>query len=168
MKLFLLCGLAFAGKSTLARAIADRTGALIVSLDDINLERGLHGGAGLSDRQWALTHRIALTRIERALGRGLSVVVDDTSCFRFLRDNYRSVAHRYGAGTLLIYLEVPFEVALGRLRANASSRRRPPVEEAILLELARTFEPPTADEAAVTFPVDGDVDAWVAQNIAID
>jgi hypothetical protein len=36
-----LCGLPFAGKSTVARQLAAELGAPIVRLDDINAERGL-------------------------------------------------------------------------------------------------------------------------------
>ncbi len=54
--LTLVCGLAFAGKSTLAAAIAEHQGAVVVSLDEINARRGLHGGTGIAPEEWVRTH----------------------------------------------------------------------------------------------------------------
>ena len=49
-RLYLLCGPAFSGKSTLA-ALAAR-GALLVSLDAILRQQGLEPGAGLPPQRW--------------------------------------------------------------------------------------------------------------------
>src|SRR4029079_3355962 len=96
MTLYLLCGLAFSGKSTLAAALSRLTGAVVVSLDEINASRGLYGGMGIPDEDWGRTHTEALSLVEAALRAERSVVVDDTNCFRFLRDNYRQIADRRG------------------------------------------------------------------------
>src|SRR4029077_883183 len=45
MSLYLLCGLAFSGKTTLASILSVRLPAVVVSLDAINASRGLDGGA---------------------------------------------------------------------------------------------------------------------------
>jgi predicted kinase len=103
--------------------------------------------------------------VEAALQAGGSVVVDDTNCFRFLRDNYREVAGRHGVRTLVIYLDVPLELALARRRANDLKPTRPPVTEAILLELAGKFEPPASDEDLLVFPVGADPEAWVLDHL---
>ena len=87
MTVTLLCGLAFAGKSTLAAAMARRLGVAVVSLDEINAARGLHGGTGIPVEEWAATHQRAFREIESALKSGSS------SCRRRrrpdLRDNDR-------------------------------------------------------------------------------
>ena len=100
--LYLLCGMSFAGKSTLAAAIAEHAHATIVSLDDINEARGLAGGLGIPDHEWARSHRVALQRAAEELARGHSVVIDDTNCFRFLRDDYRALAGRLGVRAVVL------------------------------------------------------------------
>jgi predicted kinase len=162
-----MCGLAFSGKTTLATAIAKRAAAAVVSLDDINAARGLQGGVGISDNDWTLTHQQALESAETALANGQSVVVDDTNCFRFLRDNFRAVAKRHGVATVVVYCEVPLSIAMGRMRANEISPTRPPVTEAVLAELARKFEPPESDERTHIFQPDSDVASWVKSNIPL-
>jgi predicted kinase len=169
--LYLICGLSFAGKSTLAAAIAERTAATIVSLDEINARRGLHGGLGIPDEEWLATHRQALREVGAALAAGRSVVVDDTNCFRFLRDDHRAVAAERGAASLVIHVDVPLAEALARLRANDRHGAahqplpRPPVTEAVLLQLAQRFEPPAADEATLVFPPATDPVSWVRAHV---
>ncbi len=162
MTLYLLCGLAFAGKSSLAAAIAAQTGAVVVSLDDINAERGLSGGLGIPDREWAASHRAALAQTEDALSRGLSVVVDDTNCFRFLRDDYRAVAGRVGATCIVIYLDAPLSLIRARLSDNDRTLARPRVTEEVLLDLVRKFEAPGPDEPTLRFPSGTDPAQWLA------
>lgn len=163
---WLLCGLAFAGKSTLASLLAARTGAAILSLDDINAERDLHGGVGIPTEEWAATHREALRRLDALLEQGRSVIVDDTNCFRWLRDSYRDAARVHGAPATVIHLDVPLDAALARLRANEASPERAPVTEAILRDLARDFEPPAPDETTIVCPADETPDRWVARILA--
>ncbi|MEW6369057.1 MAG: ATP-binding protein [Acidobacteriota bacterium] len=166
--IYLLCGLAFAGKSTLARAIASRTGAVLVSLDAINERRGLHGGLGVPDAVWAEAHQTALRKAEDVVARGAPVVVDDTNCFRFLRDDYRALASGFGVKCLVVYVDAPLSLALSRLRENEATLVRPRVTEAVLLELARRFEAPDADEPHLSFTPGTNEAAWVAANLASD
>jgi predicted kinase len=165
MTLYLLCGLAFSGKSTLAAAISKQVGAAVVSLDEINASRGLYGGLGIPDEEWGRTHAEALQQVEAALQAGRSVVVDDTNCFRFLRDNYRQIATRYGVPCVVIDVDAPLDLALTRLRANEDEPSRAPVTKAILRELAEKFELPAPDETVIVFPAGADAEAWVSQKI---
>jgi predicted kinase len=166
MTLYLLCGLAFSGKSTLAAALHRRLGCALVSLDALNARRGLHGGLGIPAEEWARTHREALSEVEAALQAGRSVVVDDTNCFRFLRDNYREIAGRYGVPTVVIYLEIPLDFVRARMQANEIEPSRPPITEAVLLDLVAKFEPPAADERVVVFPAGASPEGWVADNLS--
>lgn len=159
----MLCGLAFAGKTTVGGAIAAKLpDAVVISLDELNARRGLAGGLGIPEHEWAKTHAEALAELEGALATGRSAIVDDTNCFRFLRDNYRAVAARHGGEVLVVHVATPFALALARLRENAASATRPAVREEILLALAAQFEPPGEDERALVLPAGVGVAAWVA------
>ena len=59
VRLILLCGTSFSGKSTLARTLAPKLSATIVSLDDLNEHRGLWDGDGIPTEEWVRTHRLA-------------------------------------------------------------------------------------------------------------
>ncbi len=88
----LLCARSFSGKSTLAEALARQLPATVVSLDAINAERGLHGGQGIPIDEWSRTNEVARDRTRGGIADGVTVVVDDTSSPRFLRDGWRALA----------------------------------------------------------------------------
>ena len=162
-RLWLLCGLAFSGKSTLARAIAVARGARVISLDAINEERGVgFGGEGLPPEVWGETFELALERLDTALKRGEEVVIDDTSCFRFLRDGYRGVARRHGCRVILVVLDVPAREIRRRRRENAASGVRRPIRDEVFDRLADTFEWPGAEEHPVRYSAEDHAESWIA------
>jgi len=165
MKLYLLCGLAFSGKTTLASTLACRLPAAVVSLDAINAARGLDGGAGIPDAEWARTYQEAMVQVEKALQAGNSVIVDDTNCFRFLRDGYRSVADRCGADTTVIYMDAPLALIQKRIRENEKARSRTSITSSVLMDLVTKFEPPDADEGVLVVPADASPEVWLDQHI---
>jgi len=159
--LYLLSGLSFSGKSTLGGLLAERTGAGVVSLDAINSRRGLHGGDGIPDEDWLATHHLALAEVERLCRAGRPVIVDDTNCFRWLRDAYRRVAAGFGYRSLVLMLELPVVEALARAELNDRTGARAPVARRVLEELAAKFEWPAPDEAVVTIPAQAPFGPWL-------
>ena len=106
--LFLLCGPAFSGKSTLAAHLSRRWGFRVVSLDEINARRGLHGGRGIPDGEWARTAAEARDEVRALLGHPAArVVVDDTFCFRFLREDFVRLAQEAGRECVLLVIATP-------------------------------------------------------------
>ncbi|WP_341955433.1 ATP-binding protein [Microbacterium sp. LWH13-1.2] len=146
--LILMCGMSFSGKSTLAKFLASRLNASIVSLDEINAERGLRGGLGMTGDQWAATHRIAQERVARHLAARQIAIVDDTGSPRFIRDAWREVADRANAPMRIIWVDVDEVLQSERLAANRASGQRHDVVDEVMAEHRRTFEPPE-DEGAV-------------------
>jgi predicted kinase len=145
-RMWILCGLSFSGKSTLARRLATEHGAEVVSLDAINEERGVgHGGDGLPVSVWGETLDLALKRVDDLLASGRDVVMDDTACYRWMRDRFREVAARRGAEVKLLFLDTPL-AEIARRRAAATDRRG--ITDAVFDEHLRTFERPGEDEGA--------------------
>jgi predicted kinase len=147
--LILMCGPSFSGKSVLARALAPLLGAELVSLDSINEARGLFGGKGVPVDEWMRTHELAAEQTRQWLTRGKSVIVDDTSSPRFLRDAWRGRADQIGCPFALVFVDTPPDVISRRHEANRSTRHRHDVTDDILREHLRGFEPPEPDEAAI-------------------
>jgi predicted kinase len=156
-RLWLLCGLAFTGKTTLARPLAERRKAVWISLDEINRERGVgHGGDGLAHEVWAETLELALERAGQALAAGREAVVDDTSPWRSVRDRYRALAARHRAELVLVWLDTPLATVEARRRRNDRTAERRPVREAVFAAHLAGFEPPAPDEDPVPVrPGDG-------------
>ena len=156
--LVLMCGTSFSGKSTFARALAAEIQATTISLDEINERRGLWGGDGIALEEWQRTHEIATVEVRSQLSAGRTVVIDDTSSPRFLRDGWRSVAAQAGVGFALIYLDVDQATIRRRQADNRISQRRRDVADAVLEEHLASFEPPEPDEAAVRVSSVDDLD----------
>jgi predicted kinase len=166
--LFMLCGPAFAGKSTLARRIAAGRPIRIVSLDGINAERGAGlGGDGLPPHVWRETHEIARIRVDALLGSGQPVIVDDTLCYRWLRDSYREIARRHGTEDLVILLDTSdVEIGRRRLRNDRIGRRgdgaaRPRIRDEVFESHMSGFEYPDRDERVVIYRPSDDPDSWI-------
>lgn len=120
--LYLMCGLPFSGKTVLAEALVQHLDGAYLSLDEINIERGLFGGAEIPVGEWERTHQIALGRLDALMQQGVDVVLDDTNNLRMLRDRFRNMAIEHAYSTRLLYLAPPPEVMRTRTRQGAGNR----------------------------------------------
>ncbi|MDI6100304.1 ATP-binding protein [Actinoplanes sp. NEAU-A12] len=119
--LFLTCGLPGSGKTTLARELEERHGALRLTADE--WLRWLHPELAeseldlLRDRMESLQWATAL----RVLSMGRNVVLDWGLWAREERDRYRTEARQIGARVVLCLLEPSKEELLARIaRRNAA------------------------------------------------
>jgi predicted kinase len=146
---YLVHGYLGAGKTTFARALAARTGALRYSLDDLMVER--HGHDPPAAQFDAYLQRIyaELNRAwPRTLASGRDVVLDFGFWSRAYRDDARIRASAAGATTRLFYVRCAEEVAKRRcLERNANLGTSLYVSENTFEALKARFAPLAADEA---------------------
>lgn len=152
--LFLLCGLPASGKTTLAKQLESRRGALRLSPDE--WIAALHG-PDVQERD-RTTFEAARGRVEglqrelagQALALGLDVILENGFWARAERDEYRTWAKGIGARVELHFLDVPRDELWARL---ARRNMNPPpgtfrVREHELDRWFSRFEAPTAVELA--------------------
>lgn len=163
LAVYAMCSVAFSGKSTAARQVGAALGASLVSLDDINRERGLHGGEGIADTRWEETSFVAMARLRAYLQQGKTAVVDDTFSHRFLRDRCRRVAEECGADFSILFLDTPLSVIQSRRRRNALERMRDPILDDVFEHHLGRFQYPDKDEPTVRISCDQDLNSWIAQ-----
>lgn len=145
----LTCGLSFSGKSTLAAGLSNALAAELLSLDQINEERGLRGGQGIPLEEWAATNRIAHERARALLADGRHVVVDDTGSPRFIRDEWRATAAAAGTPFVLVWVQVNPELQSQRVLANRADPGRSDVTDAVLAEHGASFEDPVDEDPLI-------------------
>lgn len=159
---YVLCGLPFAGKSTLARQMTAALGLVHLEVDAINRERGLGGdGRELPRAVWAATYRESFRRLERWLAEGRSVVYDATNFRRVMRDRLRRIAAAGGARSLVVLVGAAPEEIAARRERNRRLPRRPDVPEASFAEVRNGFEPPGDDEIVVRYDPSRPIAEWL-------
>jgi predicted kinase len=165
----LFCGYSFSGKSTLAAALHERLGAAVVCPDAINARRGLWGGDGVPDSEWGRTLDEAHAELEALLAAGTPlVVIDDTCCYRWLRDGYREIARRHGHAVELVVLDVPAaEVEARMARAAADPDARRGLKAEVWASHRDTFEWPTDDEGPRRFTASVDLTDRVVADLGL-
>lgn len=148
-------GVAGAGKSTIARAVADRVGAAFVEADDLHPAENvakMAGGAPLDDAdRWPWLDRVA-DAIRESPG---PVVVACSALRRAYRDRLRE---RAGRPLAFVHLDGSAEL----LRSRIAGRSGHFMPAALLDSQLATLEPLAADEPGVTLDVAAGVPELVA------
>jgi predicted kinase len=110
--LYLFVGYPGAGKTTAARLIQEKTGAVHLWADHERLR--LFGKPTHSQEESVKLYEQLNTAAEYLLGQGKSVIFDTNFNFVEDRDHLRAIARRHGAQTFVIWLTTPKSVAKQR------------------------------------------------------
>jgi len=163
LAVFAMCGIAFAGKSTVARRVASALELNLISLDAINAERGLSGGEGIPDARWEETSFVAMARLRKCLEQGRGAVVDDIFSHRFLRDRCQRVAKSCGAKFTILLVDTPISMIQSRRQMNAVEMARAPIRDDVFEHHLARFEYPAPDEPTIRLGREQDVDDLIAR-----
>ena len=147
-RLMLTCGLPGAGKTALARQLADERRALRLTKDEWLI--------ALGSNPWDEVTRVNVERqlwhlARDALRLGVSVVLDFGLWARRERDELRTAARELAVGVELHYLDVPIDELWRRIDARnaAPPWDSSPISRSHLDEWAAAFEAPQAGELAL-------------------
>jgi len=131
------------GKTTLARALAENVGAIVISTDDVRRELVATGaldgaagvvGAGLyAPEKVAAVYREVLRRGGTALSDGRSVIFDGTWRDDVQRAAAEQLAQRHGAALLDLVCEIPLAAAQRRIAGRVGGTSDATVEVAAAL-----------------------------------
>jgi predicted kinase len=162
-RLIIICGLPFAGKSTLGRALSVKFGFLEADVDRTKVR--LHGpevrDADLTQEQWDAIYAETDNEIAACLKSGQSVVDASRHSRRAERDKARFVARNLNADFLTIYVDTPESVARERWLENKKTQARRDLSEADFEEIVAVMQPPAADEHPLAFHLEDDIEAWI-------
>jgi predicted kinase len=157
--LFILCGEAFSGKSTLAKKIAEYHECNIVGRDQIYFATEKILALETTpeeddDSLWNNLWPIVLQGTKNHLLLGNSVVIDDNCLYVKQRDELRAIAKELGVKSILIYLDIPKELLKERKRENKISKTRHDVPSAWMDEDSQFFERPMESENPIIYTPD--------------
>jgi len=158
-RLFLVCGLPGAGKTTRSRQIVDSVGGLYLSADEWVLGLGM----SLLDFEFRVKLQDCLLRHAGELLRsGVSVILEFGSWTRSEREAVRQVGVRAGALVDLHFLNAPLDELVRRVRARGGPGAEELASKVLLQESGR-FEHPSPEEIALFHRYFGPNDEWCAE-----
>jgi predicted kinase len=142
--LIIVCGLPGAGKTTRAKLLEQRLGAVRFSPDEWMEALGLDlydedRRERIEALQWKLAQKI--------LRLGLIAIIEWGTWGRSERDSLRLAARALGAAVELHYLSAPPETLFERIRRRGMES--PPVEREAVSRWFELFEEPTPEEQAL-------------------
>jgi len=158
---YILCGIPFSGKSTLARTLAMQRGWTHVDVDGIARSLIDSEESDVTEEQWTEAFNTSFEQISDSLARGKSVVHDATNFARTARDRVRAIALQSNASAHVIYIDIPVDQADRRRIANQGYPQRHQVSAAGFQEVVRSMEPPGVDESVLLYDGTMDVKAWI-------
>ena len=143
-RLIIVCGLPGSGKTTHAKLLEARLGAIRFSpdewMDALSLDLYDEGRREkIEALQWKLGHKL--------LTLGLTVIIEWGTWARSERDTLRLGARAIGAAVELHYLSAPVDVLYDRIQRRGMEN--PPIERDQLLRWVEIFQVPTAEEIAL-------------------
>ena len=152
--LHMICGKIAAGKSTLARRLADAPATILIS-EDVWLSHAL---PATNSARWPSTPAIRAAcatvmggHIEALLRAGLSVVLDFPANTVANRQWMRGLFEKAGAAHRLHFIDLPDAVCKARLRQrNVAGTHQFTVTDAEFDEITGYLVPPSADEGFET------------------
>jgi predicted kinase len=144
-RLYLICGLPGAGKTTHSKQIESAHRAIRLCTDE------WLDALGISLVDYPPRFRLEpylLEHAEQLLRAGVSVIVEFSSWSRAERDAIREVAARTGVPCELHFLDAPLLELERRVRARGGPHATTLAED-VLLKLGHRFERPTEEETAL-------------------
>ncbi|MCE5257975.1 MAG: ATP-binding protein [Chloroflexi bacterium] len=166
-RLIIVCGLSFAGKSTLAKAICERFGYVEADVDETKCR--LYGQSvqdqDLIRTQWETIYRETDAQISAYLRQGRSVIDASRHFRKAEREHTSDIARQFGALLVVVYVDTPYPVAWQRWLENVRKQTRRQVSSDDFLEIAAGMEPPRAEENPLVFHYDEDIGKWLERHV---
>lgn len=164
---YLLVGLPYAGKSTMARELKDKKGFAHINIDQLKWDRGYTevGDDDVPDKVWDEIFEDADRLLVKHLQEGKNVANEYAWITREWRDRARKVAGEAGFPTKLIFINIPPEVIKQRWADNIQKKDHFHWPEDEFQRVFSDFEEPAADEDMLVYDQSIPLEDWLKKNI---
>lgn len=161
--LYIMCGVGFSGRSTLAKEIAKHTGAVLVSQDLMYFEKKEELNIDEDDdNQWRMLLDMCKERILENLMKGNSVVFDNVSTRFEHREELRQLAKTANTESRVVFLDTPIEMQKERQEKNRQTGVRHDVKQEYLDQAIKELEVPTEAEHTLIFKPETDLNSFLS------
>ncbi|MFA7300816.1 MAG: ATP-binding protein [Candidatus Shapirobacteria bacterium] len=168
-KLYILCGIPFSGKSTLAKKIVEKLGFTRIDLDEIKFEMF---GKDITDSQinqsgWDKIYQEMYQRIRNKLLEGNTVIHDTGNFTKYERGLVKKIANEIGVDSTTILVNISEEEAHKRLLENRETKSRFDVSDSDFQSTVKEMEKPDNSEKHLIFQWYENQDKWIDDNLLI-
>ena len=160
-KLYIMCGLPFAGKSTLSRKIAEKTGSKLVAFDELWVIKDKEVPVPKDHEGWKLIRALGMEEVKKALEAGRSVVYDENNAAFQHREQLREIARKFEVPETVVFVNTPMELIREREALNRATGERHEVEPANFDAVVSQLEDPTSEENVLEFKPDIDLETFL-------
>ncbi len=146
---YLICGFIGAGKTTFAKKLEQKTGAVRITKDEWLISLFGHDPTIEHFEMYDNTIcRLANDIAFEFIKRGVDVIIDDGFWIRKQRDEMREKIKHVGGKVILYYLPTPMEAMKKRVvnRNQRLSKDSFEISEVLFEKYQQYWEPPQADE----------------------
>ena len=147
--IYIICGFIGAGKTTFAKKLEEKTGAVRITKDEwlirlIGNDPTIDGFEEYNNKLCGLSRDVAFQLAER----GIDVIIDEGFWERELRDEMRKRIKAIGAEEILYYVKAPIETIRERVVGRNRNVRKDSfrISEELLDSYLKHWQPPTKDE----------------------
>lgn len=160
--LYIMCGLAFSGKSTLSKRITEYTHSELVGYDAVFHEKKPELDLNMDKvDEWKSLTKVVQEKIRESLNKNISVVYDNTNARYEHREALRTIAKECGVNSVVVYVNTPLSVIREREQRNKSTMERHKVKEEDFNNVLDQFQKPQAGENVIEYTPEMALDEWL-------
>ena len=166
-KLYILCGLPFSGKTTLAKILVSKLNFTRIDLDEIKFSLF---GNNITDDEidqngWDKVYLQIYQNIERELELGNTVVYDTGNFTKNERTLVKNIADKLAIESITIFVSIPEDIAYQRLINNRVNPIRFNVTDEDFKNTIKELEVPDNSEKHLVFNYNEDINSWIDKNL---
>lgn len=165
---YLLVGLPYSGKSTMAKYLEDNLGFSHINIDQLKWNRGYTnvGDDDVPDQVWDEIFLEADRILVDLLHSGKNVANEYAWITLDWRERTKKVATEAGFETIIIYIDISKEEVMKRWKDNLIKKDHFHWPEDEFKKILNDFEQPTNDEKVLRYDQSIPLEDWVKQNIS--
>ncbi len=151
--LYILCGLPFSGKTTLAKELIEKYQWSFVGIDEINRERGIGVDITkpITPDEREITYKLTEEKTKQLLGEGKTVIYDATNFTFQQRQKLRDLAKSCQSSARIIYVATSKADVIKRWMDNRQTGKRNDVREDDFMRVVNNFQVPTDKENPIIY-----------------
>lgn len=166
--LYILCGIPFSGKSTLAKQMVQDLNLKRIDLDEVKFN--LFGrdtiDENLKQEDWDKIYQKMYRTIQKDLENGIGLVHDTGNFTKYERGLIRKIAEKVGGVKIVtIFVDTSYEIAKQRLIDNREKKHRFNVSDESFESAVVEMEKPGEDENFLIYDAKIPASEWIKENL---